>query len=346
MKILLLCPSIYSVHKTLKRGFEKLGCEVYHHDYRLLLKPWQKRLNIQIFRLPFTYRIKWERYYFTLINNTHKEIFDRVEPDIVFIYNNEMFLPETLKYFKSRNAKIIFFMGDMPYFTPTNHYYLHLLFKADKIVSPDSFWAEQLNMLGINNVIVDFPVYDDSLINFREPTREERLKYDFDVLFVGGGYANTWGYKRTLFVSKFKDINLKIYGTKHWLKWFEFFPELEPHFELLTNRISEEQLIIMSKCAKVYPVDANPAILNGVHLRIFDCIASGVLPLVEFRKDHLSFFEGVDLPLIRNYNESEQIARRYINNDQLRETTLKELRGFLFEKFRSDIVLKRILERL
>lgn len=346
MKILLLSPSFYTLDKTIKNGFEKLSHIVFHYDYRKELKNWQLQVNTQIFRLPLKYREKWESHYFPLINKKHLEIFDKEKPDIVFIYNNEALLPKTIEYFKSQKARIIFIMGDSPYYTPTNKYYMHLFFYADLIISPDSMWAEQLQLLGIKNVIVDFPGFDDSFLNFREPSNKERMKYNFDVLFVGTGYVDAWGYKRTLFASKFAELNLKVLGTKHWLKWLEFFPELRPKFELQKNRIGIEQLIIMSKCAKVYPVDANPAILNGVHLRVFDCIAHGVLPLVEYRKDHDAFFKGVEIPFIKNYNDAKQVAVKYIHSDQGREKLLKELQNYCCDKFSADVVLRRILNEL
>lgn len=343
MKVLLLCPSFYTLDKTIKTGFERLNYQLYHHDYRKFITGWQQQVNTQIYRLPNKYREKWENHYFPLINKKHIEVFEQEKPDVVFIYNNEMLLPETIKYIKSKNAKIIFLLGDSPYYTPTNKYYLHLLFFADLIVSPDSMWAEQLSLLGIKKITLDFPGFDDTLMSFREPTQKEKSEYNFDVFFVGTGYPDLWGYKRTLFLSKFANLNLKVFGTKHWLKWLEFFPELKPKFELQRGKISDEQLIIISKCAKVYPVDANPAILNGVHLRVFDCIAHGVLPLVEYRKDHDKFFSGTELPVIKNYDEAEKIAMRYIENDELRIKTLSDLRTFVKENYKPEKVLNRII---
>ncbi len=345
MKILLLIPSSYTLYKTIDNGFSRLGFTVYHHDYRNFITRWQNQINTQIFRLPYRYREKWETYFLPRINQKHREIFDRENPDIVFIYNNEMLLPETIEYFKKNRAKIIFIMGDSPYYTPTNRYYMSLLFLADLIISPDSFWADQLKLLGIKNVVVDFPGFDESLMEFRQPTDSERKAYECEVLFVGTGYADTWGYKRALFLSKLANFDTRIYGNNKWLRWLEFFPELKPKFHLLKNRISLEQLVMMSKCARVYPVDANPAILNGVHLRVFDCISMGVLPMVEYRKDHESFFKGVELPLIHTYDEAGNVAQKYLKNDDLREKTLQELQQFVKTKFAADVVLKRILEK-
>ena len=139
---------------------------------------------------------------------------------------------------------------------------------------------------------------------------------------------------------------MKVLGNNKWIRWLEFFPELNPKFELIKERIPLEQLIIMSKCAKVYPVDANPAILNGLHLRVFDCIAMGVLPLVEYRKDVDTFFNGINLPLIKNYDEANALARYYLSNDSLRNETLKQLFEYTKENYSPEIVMKRILNHI
>jgi len=346
MKVLLFTPSFYTLHKTVFSGFQNLGFKVLQHDYRFSISRWKNKVNVQAFRFPFSIRNAWEKKFIQDINDIHINIFNNEKPDIVFIYNNEMLLPSTLNYFKEENTKIIFFLGDSPYYTPTNKHYLQLLFYGDLVVTPDSFWRDQLKQIGLQNIIVDFPGFDDSLINFREPLDSEKIAYSFDILFVGTGYANSWGYKRALFLSKFSDFNLKIFGDNKWYRWIKYFPELLPSFQKMKKRISDEQLIIMSKCAKVYPVDANPAILNGIHLRIFDCIAMGVLPIVEYRKDQDTFFNGVSLPTIKTYDQIKGITKRYLRNDSLRVSTLKELQDYTNKNYRADVVIKRLLEKI
>jgi len=345
MKVLLLASSIYTLSNTIAKGFSRLGYQVFHYNYRNDTKSWKNKVNVQVFRLPYLFRSKWEKYYMAEINKRHKEIFDRQQPDIVFIYNNEMLLPETVQYFKTK-ARIIFIMGDNPYYTPSNDFYLHLLFYADLIISPDSFWAEQLKLLGLKKVIVDFPGYDEEPYKNINVTEQDRQKYDFDILFVGTGYPNAWGYKRALFLKHFAGFNFKLYGGRHFIKWFRFFPELEKRFELKKGHISLEELVKMHRWAKLYPVDANPAILNGVHLRVFDCIAMGVLPLVEYRNDHDLFFRKVNLPLIKNYNEIVPLTKEMLSNDNSRERMLNDLREYCQKEFSAHISLKRVLEKL
>ena len=343
---LLLIPHSYTLHSSIERGLARLGYSVKLFDYRASINNKVQKVNTQIFRFPNSIRAKWEQWYLKQINNDHKEVFDTYNPQIVIIYNSEMLLPETVRYFREKGSKVIFFLGDSPYFTPQNKYYLSLLFQADLIVSPDSFWIQQLSLLGIKNIIHEFPGFNDQYLNGREPTFEEKENYSCDLLFVGAGYADVWGYKRALFLSQFVDFDLKIYGNNKWHRWLAFFPELKENFTEPKTRITDETLQIMSKCAKLYPVDANPALLNGLHLRVFDAIAMGVLPLVEYRKDLVHFFPKNLLPIIENYKDSSHLAKTYIANDTLRESRLKELQNFCIEMFRSDISLSRILNKL
>ncbi len=345
MKVLLLCPGFYTLDKTLKLGFTRLKHDVFHYDYRTTIENWKNKTNTQIYRLPFKLRNNWETYYLSEINKLHLKKYDEYNPDIVFIYNNEMLLPETIKYFKQK-SKIVFFLGDNPYYTPTNNYYLNLLTYADLIISPDSFWKHQLELIGIKNIVHDYLGFNDE-INFPiKPTEAELKEFGSDVLFIGGGYVDSWGYKRTLFLSKFTDFNLKIYGTKNWIRWFKFFPAVENKFTLLVKPLSFEKVNILSNCAKVYPVDANPGLLNGLHLRIFDCIGSGILPLVEYKKDIETVFKDVEIPIIRNYNDAEAVAKKYIEDDELRINTLNKLRSFINENYKPELVIKRILGKV
>ena len=155
MKVLQLFPSIYSLAKTFSEGFQKLGYEVELFDYRDKMNNWEQKINTQMFRLPFSFRKRWNKHHMEIINKIHKENFDKTSPELVIIYNNEMLLPETIKYF-SKRSKVVFFLGDNPFYTPTNDYYLDLLFQANLIISPDSFWTEQLKLMGLDNCTTEY----------------------------------------------------------------------------------------------------------------------------------------------------------------------------------------------
>ena len=74
------------------------------------------------------------------------------------------------------------------------------------------------------------------------------------------------------------DLDLKIYGMG-WEMWFDYFPKLEEKYVELKKPLSFEEVNIITNCGKIYPIDANPGLLNGIHIRIFDTIGSGILPI-------------------------------------------------------------------
>ena len=132
MKVLLFIPERYGFFHSYKEIFEYMGAEVHSIDFYHKVKSWEKNVNVQMFRLPNKFRLKWEGYYMGKINAYYREKFDALRPDVVFIYNNELLLPETLAYFKSKGTKIGFFLGDSPFYT--------------QIVIISSYWTMQIRL--------------------------------------------------------------------------------------------------------------------------------------------------------------------------------------------------------
>ncbi len=323
MKVLLLFPSIYSVDKTFKQGFEENGCSVETFDYRKHTRSIYEKIENKKLKLSNSLRNRWDDFYFKTINQAHLDRFKTVQPDLVLIYNNEMLLPETVKKFRE-TSKVVFFLGDSPYYSPTSKYNLQLLFDADAVLCPDTGWIEQLEMLGLDN-LHHFVVTTGMEENFvKQPTQEELQKYGCDVVFIGGNVNSSWGYKRALFLNQFADMNFKLYGPPSWRNWFTYFPKLEkclvPHTK---GRLSFEEVNTIMNCAKIYPVDVNPGLVNGPHLRMYECFASGVLPLSEYRKDLDIIFKDIKLPVIHNYRDVEKITYSYVANDAERNKIIQ-----------------------
>lgn len=341
MKALMLFPSLYTLNQTFSAGFKKLGYEVELFDYRTRIKGIHQKINDQAFRLPFSFKNKWYNKYMENVNQIQKDEYDRQNPDIVLVYNSELLLPETVKYFKKK-SKVLFFLGDNPFYTPTNKYFLDLLFHADLVISPDSFWTEQLVLMGIQNCVTKYfnPDFEDYSNVVPDPGIERH-----DLLFIGMSYVNSWGYKRALYLSKFADFDLRIHGNDMWYRWFDFFPELKSKF-ILKGRYSQDYMTQLHKSAKLYPFDSNPGLLNGVHIRLFDCIQLGILPIPEYRKDIDKLFKYQNLPIVYNYNDAKDIAAYYIKNDAEREELLVSLQKFIKTNFETEVILGNILTNL
>jgi hypothetical protein len=159
---------------------------------------------------------------------------------------------------------------------------------------------------------------------------------------------DSWGYKKALLMSKFIDFKFEIYGDKHWKKWFPFFPELVSVFHE-SGFLPTPILNAMYNKSKLMPVDGNPGILNGMHIRIFEALSAGILPLIEFRKDVEDLiFCGLDLeiPIIKSYNMASSLAERYLSDETLRLTYVSAMKEFVMSKYSSEKNADRILEFL
>ncbi|MDV7401963.1 hypothetical protein RZS08_61650, partial [Arthrospira platensis SPKY1] len=112
-------------------------------DYQDLHSPRLNRIYNNYTSLPRKVRKYWEDPYIRKTNEGYLEIFRDFQPDLVFIYNNQLVAPGLLEQFKQK-ARIAFMLGDNPLYTPTSIYNLHILYQADYIISPDTMWRDQL----------------------------------------------------------------------------------------------------------------------------------------------------------------------------------------------------------
>lgn len=336
MKVFLLVPSRYGFFHSFKDTFTHLGAEVIPMDYFKVIKGWESNVNTQIFRFPDKIRRRWEAYYFKKINEYYISEYNRLKPDVVFIYNNEMLLPETLEYFK-KNSKIGFFLGDSPFYTPTNRHYLSLLFYADAIYTTDSFWIHQFSKMGMKNLNLMYPSIPLHQHHIVELTPEQRQEMQTEVLYIGMSYTDSWGYKKARFLSQFTDFDLKIHGNDDWKRWFRYFPDLEKRFIERTAYISIEKMNLMYNATKIIPIDGNPGLLHAVHWRLMEVLGSGTLPLMEWQNSLTEIFpEGADLPAVKSYDEIKEMTRFYLNNEQARMEKATWMRNHVLEKYSTE----------
>lgn len=333
MKVMLFVPQSYGLYHSLEGAFQACGATIFPISYGKHVKGWEKKVDVQVFRFPDKWRQKWEAYYFNKINAYYLQEYERIQPDIVFVYNNEMLLPETVAHFKKK-SKVAFFLGDSPFYSPTNRYALTLLFQADAIFSPDTFWMDQLCKMGIKNIhhfLPGIPAHQYFQKQLPEATYKQ-LKTD--ILYIGTCYTTSWGYKKARFMSHFTDYDLQIHGNKHWKKWFAFFPELEAHFHAREGYIATEQMNDMYNATKIIPIDGNPGVLHGIHFRLFEALGAGALPVLEWQEDLATIFgEHADLPASKSYDELQEITNYYLSNDTERAAKVNWMKKIVAEKY-------------
>lgn len=341
MKILLLFPDIYSLNKTFSSGFEQLGHEVKSICFRDYFPHWRNRLNDRTAYLPIRFTKYLYKAYLKNINLSYIKTIEIEKPDLVIVYNDQLLLPETARIIKKK-CPIFNFLGDNPLSLVKNPFNIPPLMEMDHVFSHDTFWIKQLKQIGISKISHLILGYNPTL-NYRlKPSKIELEKYSSDLLMIGSAHTNSFGFKRALFYSKFLDLDIKIYGEV-WENWYDYFPKLKNKHVSLKKRLSFEMVNLISNCCKIYPIDANPGLVFGLHIRIFDCLGSGLLPLIEYRKDLDIVFNNLNVPTIKCYDEAKEKAVYYLKNEKERKDIINNLREYIGNNFTPKIAAEKII---
>ncbi len=341
MKCLLLAPLQYPFTQSILAGLEANGLEVKAVDYLSFFSPRVNARYNNYTTLPMRLRRLWEEPYVRKTNAEYGRIFSEFQPDIVFIYNNQLARPMLLESFK-RSAKVVFMLGDNPLYTPSNIYNLHILYYADYIISPDSLWCEQLTQMGVPNVVFDCFGYDTQVYYPMQVSDAERQRYRSDFIYVGSASKTNWGYKRMRFLDLFKNLDFRAYISGSMERWYELFPgaasKIIPHdrFDAAFNNL-------VYNCSKIAPVDLVPSLFRGIHVRVFDILGAGILPLCEYSADLERVFAGIELPVIRNYVEAEEVARFWLEEEERRRACVAAMRARVEERYTPAQVIQRML---
>ena len=336
---------MYSLAEMLKDGFEANGWEVKIVDYKEMLPKYFSNCYERTVGLPNRITKYWKPRYYRKINKKYLDYIDIEKPDMVLIYNNQFFYPDTIKKIKE-NSRVVFYLGDNPLWSKTFDHNLEILKYSDCTICPDSHWEFELSSIELPNIVCDYIGYSSkTFFSISKISEKMKKKYQSDLLFIGRNYDDSSGYKRTLFINSFEGLNLKIFGGKDWYRWLQHFPRLLLHFRLLESRLTNEELNIAINCCKIYPIDQNTGITNGIHARVFEVIGSGSLPIMEWRKDIDTFFGNL-LPVIKNYKDSRKIASKYLMDDDLRIRTIIKLKLHVENNYTPTLYVKRLLNKL
>ncbi len=345
MKALIFAPKKYSISSLLIIGFEKNGWNSEIVDIDSITQAFYSFLYNKTIGLPKFITGKFHKFYYKKINSRYLKIVSSQKPELIVIYNNQFFFPETIKQIK-QTCKIVFYLGDNPLWSNTFDYNLQILQYSDYTISPDSHWTNELTSIGMPNIYNDYIGYSEKMF-FKTKKIPDNIykKYKSDLIFIGSNYTDASGFKRALFMNNFKDFNFKIFGNKSWNRWLKFFPELYKNFNHLENRISNTELNYAINSAKIYIIDQNTGIINGIHNRVFEVIGAGCLPVVEWRKDLDTHF-NFKIPTIKNYEHSKKVISKYLNNESLRKKTINTLRTTMEENFNPELFVKRLVNKV
>ena len=347
MKIVLLIPDSYTLKSTLENAFINLGHQVITVNYWGFFSPLNNKIFNKTIGLPMRFKRHHFDYYMNKINQEYLRIIHDVNPDLVLIYNDQYLNLHVAKEIK-KISKLIFYLGDNPFYLQYRPQYMAPVFyEADYIFSPDSYWLEYFKKTGFHNVELLLPGYDKRINYLKTPTEIEREKFACDLVAVSSMYdLDPWSYKRAKFYNLFTKFNMTIYGHRGWERWFSYFPDLKDKIIFPNEYLSFEKVNTILNCSKIYPIENNVGLINGVHLRVFEAIGSGILPLPEYQKDFSTVFNKVTLPSIPSYDKASEIVNYYLNHDAERANVIKELKDFVDEFITPDIAVQKILSKI
>ncbi len=344
MKCLLLAPSRYPFIRSISTGMEALGIDVRTVDYQDFFSPRKNAIYNNYTCLPRKLRRYWEEPYVRQANEEYLRIFKKLGPELVFIYNDQLVQPETITAFK-KSARVAFYLGDHPLYTPTNIHNLTILFASDYTITPDSFWREQLMRMGLDNVVVDHFGMNDAMYHPMEVTQEQRTSCGADMVYIGSASKTNWGYKRARFLNLFSGLDLRAYISGSMERWYGEFPALAAKVHV-HDRFDAGFNNLVYNSGKLAPVEQVPSLFHGIHVRVFDALGAGILPFCEYSKDIEDVFGGIDLPLIRDYREAEALARHWTDADQARASIVEQMRVRATERYAPRLVIQRLMSHL
>lgn len=344
MKCLFLAPKRYPFIHSIEAGIRSNGMEVRTVDYEDFFSRTVNKFVKRFVSLPNRMKT-WDKPYRQKVNTGYLQIIKEYQPDLVLIYNNQLVLPDLLTEIKGK-TKIAFILGDHPLYTYTSLTNLHILFSSDYTICPDSLWQEQLIRMGIRNVVLDFLGFSEEIYHRLDITEEERQNHRSDFIFIGNVSKINWGYKRIMFLNLFKDYDLKAYLSGGGVdRWLQYFPELKEKV-VAHQRFDPGFNNLVYNCSKIAPMEQVPSLFNGIHARVFDALGAGVLPLCEYSADMERVFEGIDVPLIRNYNEVPELVDHWLKNDSHREDVVEKMRAKATADYAPRFMVQRMIERL
>lgn len=317
----------------------------YHNIHSLYSSYW-KNISPYSHRFPRNFDNAVQKKYYSVINESVKRKYLSEKPSMIFIYNDCKILPETIRFFRKNGSRVIVFLGDDPnYLFLNKKLFLLNVLEADYIVLPDTGWIDGLKMVGAENIIYS-PMGTDTGTFFKmTPDENDMKKFASDILFIGTGYfLNSWGLRRAEILNELTGFNLKIFGDKLWYELFPYYPNLKKHFTC--EPLSADKVNIACNCSRIYPVVVNSGVVNGVSTRIFDCIASGIFVIAEYRKDLELFFDDSEIVYYRSKKDLKDKAEYFLKNEAEMREISEKARNKVIENYTLEKSVKRILEQI
>ncbi|MBX7043147.1 MAG: glycosyltransferase [Ignavibacteria bacterium] len=317
----------------------------YVNIHTLYPEAWKKASNY-FHRLPRKFDNSLRESYVKKVNDGLTAYYNKERPSYIFIYNDCLISPDTIERIRNNGTKVITLLGDDPCcLIPGKKTFLLTVLASDFVIVPDSGWIKGLSLLGARNIIFSPIGTDASVFHPVQPGDNDLFEYGCDIIFIGTGYyLNAWGIKRAEVLNSLSGLDFRLFGDSQWLEVLEYYPDLKKHFR--NRRLSANEVNVACNCAKIYPVTVNSGVVNGVSTRVFDCIASGIFVIAEYKEDFGRLFPNGEVALFRDKKELRDLTEYFLKNENERQEMLTRAREKVLSSYTLDKLLPEVLEKI
>ena len=328
------------------KALRKAGKKVSYISIYDLYPDYISKLSGYFYRFPRKLGNAAERKFLNYINSIIVKKYKEEKPSNIIIYNDCRILPNTLEFFKKSGSKITVLLGDDPnYYIHGKKYFLFTVMHADSVISTDTGWIDGLRLVGVKNIIYSPLGTDPETFFPMTPSNDDRKKYGCDVLFVGKGYyLNGNGIRRTTILNELTDFNMKIFGGNDWKDLFYHFPDLKKHH--VQGWLNADKVNIACNCAKLYPVLMQAGVRNGVSTRVYDCTASGIFIISEYKKDIETLFPNGEIVTFKSKYELKDLVKYFLTHEDEMKDRVKKARELVLSKYTIERSVKEILNQI
>lgn len=293
-KALIIGPDFFNFNAAASGAFASAGYDVSVAEYGTPVDPYDRcnkwRYKLAPCKEAWRERNRWER------QGHFIGIFDSYRPEIVFILNGEVLLPETLDYFRSR-ARVALWCFDSVKHIPAvqghiDHVDLFYCYDRGDI----EFYAAQGKRALFLPQAADEAIYHPL----------QGVHKDIDILFVGDLYHSPrrQRYIRGV-VEAFPGRKIKVAGIyKPWYK-NPLKALLRERRDIYTNRnVAPEDVNKLYNRARVVLNIHNEQQSDGANPKVFEICASGAYQICDANPYIRSLFPGGEVGL---YDTPEQL---------------------------------------
>lgn len=292
--ILLIGPNFHDFNKYLQKAFQQFGWEVSILTYNNPITPYSTVNKIR-YKLS-QHKEQLKRISRRTFSGKVKELFDKVEPQIVFILNGGMILPETVQ-FMSKTSKVVVWLYDSITRQPNSWDILPYCHKVFCYESKDIPLIK--NKLSIDAIFLPQAVDPQAYYSLGDVDKE------WDIVFA----AEMWHSPRRkhliqTVVNNFPDKKIRVWGIyKPWYKGIWTWLTRERR-DIYTNcDATTAQLNQDYNKAKIVLNIHNEQQIVGANPKVYEIAASGSYQICDTNPYIESLFPNGEIGLYHDEKE-------------------------------------------